>query len=78
MTDFFDPVEPSKDDARAFALGLFPTVLLGNHIQWAINYLGLDESVKRTAQDCWPRWRLYLQEACKQVCLAESKEKKDD
>ena len=77
MTDFFEPVEPSPDDIEAYSIGLFPAVLLGNHIQWAINALGIDEKVSRHAMDSFPRHRLYLKRACERV-VNEYKEQQDD
>jgi hypothetical protein len=65
MSDFiFSPLRPSEPDMRAYVMGYFPTTLLGNHIQWAINYLNLGEVLKHN-DDCFPRFKMYIVEACK-------------
>lgn len=65
----FDPIEPSYDDMEAYSCGYFPTVLLGNHIQWAMNYLGVEEQLSKDACDSYPRYRLYLVKACNRYIM---------
>lgn len=58
----FTAIQPSNEDIEAYARGYFPSVVLGNHVQWALNYLGIEENAG--AEDCYPRFRMHLSDAC--------------
>lgn len=57
----FTAIQPCYDDMKAYARGFFPQTVLGNHVQWAMDYLNIAGEIDPT--DCYPKYRMYLADA---------------